>query len=318
MERINCRICGGTKGRFLINGYDRLLGIQGEFRVLVCEDCGIKFTDPESIGLDLKEYYPEQYSPYKIGDNESAIKSPSLAARIKASLGKSHLGPIINTNEFFVPNLPAGSKVLDIGCASGNFLFGLREKGWDLYGVEMSKFASIEANKRGLNVFCGTLEEAKFRDGFFNSVFAHHVLEHIPDPVSTLKEIRRILTKDGYFVLSIPNAECWEFKLFKNRWYGLDLPRHLYHFGPSSIKKVLDRGGFEVEHIYYQKNLNNIFGSAAYIIETYFKKNPLSKYLLTFPNTSNRFLWAALLPFNLFFEIIRQSGRITVVARPKD
>ena len=321
MEKTRCQICGSFKCRFLLKGQDRLLGLPGEFRVMVCEDCGIKFTDPKSIKLDLKEYYPDQYSPYKVGSNGLATKSASLAERIKIGLKKSPLGPILrriaNTNEVYIPNLPLGSKVLEIGCASGNFLFSLRSRGWDLYGVEMSKFAAIEANKRGLKVFCGILEEAKFQDGFFNAIFAYHVVEHLPDPISTLKEIKRVLAKDSYFIFSIPNAECWEFKVFKSRWYALDLPRHLYHFGPSSIKKVLDKGGFEIEHIYYQKNMNNIFGSAAYIIEEYFKKNTLSRYLLTFPNASNRFFRFLLLPLNLFFEIIGQSGRITIVARPK-
>jgi SAM-dependent methyltransferase len=313
-----CLLCESSDVKPLLTGRDRLMGLPGEFTVLQCRNCGLKFTDPGSITTDLMAYYPENYSPYKTCGSGEPKAGQSLKRRIKQAIKNSPAGPLLAAlaaiDDPPCPELPRGAAVLEIGCASGNFLAGLKSKGWNLHGVELSDFASDKARNRGLDVFSGTLEQAKFPDDHFSAVFAFHVMEHLPDPLATLREINRITVKGGYFIFSLPNADCWEFKVFKNRWYALDLPRHLFHFGPETITKTLERAGFKTEHIYFQNNFNNIFGSLAYLTEDVFGANFLSRYLRNIPKTSGMLLKTALLPLTAILSKLGQSGRLTIVA----
>jgi len=123
--------------------------------------------------------------------------------------------------------------------------------------------------------------------------------------LETLREANRVLKKDAYFVFSIPNGGCWGLCVFSNKWYGLDLPRHLFHFSLTSVKKVLEARDFNVEKVFYQKNISNIVGSLAYCLEDWAGENRMSNYLRTFPHSSNRFL----IPFSqalaIFLSVIR-------------
>lgn len=318
MKQNICILCESSDIKLLLTGRDRLMGVPGEFNVLECAKCGFKFTDPGSIKADLREYYPEDYSPYKTEESGEPKNGLSFKNRIKKAFKNSPAGPLLTAlaraDAPPCPDLPRGAEVLEIGCASGNFLASIENKGWNLHGVELSDFASDKARERGLDVFSGTLEQAKFPDDHFNAVFAFQVVEHLPDPLATLREINRITVKGGCFIFSIPNADCWEFKLFRDRWSALDLPRHLCHFGPATIKKILGKAGFKMDHIYFQKNFNNVFGSLAYLFEDVFGANFLSRYLRSIPNTSGMLWKVALLPLTVILAKMGQSGRLTVVA----
>jgi SAM-dependent methyltransferase len=90
------------------------------------------------------------------------------------------------------------------------------------------------------------LRSAGFPDGFFDVVTMWHVLEHLPDPAAALAEARRVLQADGLLVIEVPNLGSLTFRLCRERWWPLDVPRHLLHFTPQTLGRLLDAGGFEV------------------------------------------------------------------------
>ncbi len=120
-----------------------------------------------------------------------------------------------------------------------------------------------------MNVFTGIVENAKFENEFFDVIILNNALEHMSDPKTTLNEINRILKNNGTLVIGIPNANSFEAKKFKKYWTGWDLPRHLYHFTPDTIKSLLNKTGFQVLEIKFDNNPNVTLSSLKYIFEEY-------------------------------------------------
>jgi SAM-dependent methyltransferase len=136
-----------------------------------------------------------------------------------------------------------------------------------------------------LNVFTGTVEEAKFENDFFDVIILNNVLEHLFDPKTTLNEINRILKNNGTLVIGIPNANSFEAKIFKKYWSAWDLPRHLYHFTPNTIKSLLNKTGFQVLEIKFDNNPTVTLSSLRLIFEER-KINPLLGLGFSYPFAS--------------------------------
>jgi 2-polyprenyl-3-methyl-5-hydroxy-6-metoxy-1,4-benzoquinol methylase len=173
-------------------------------------------------------------------------KTPSEPVPAKG-LGKLlYLFPLrrrsVDLSVRFLPALPGG-RLLDVGCGSGEWLSVMKNLGWEVEGLDFDENAVRVARQTGLNVHCGALEDQRFPDGSFDAVTLNHVIEHVPDPVKTLKECARILKKGGKLVLATPNSASLSHRLFKNDWRGLEPPRHLHIFSPSSMRRALRIAG---------------------------------------------------------------------------
>ncbi|MCJ7541221.1 MAG: class I SAM-dependent methyltransferase [Desulfobacterales bacterium] len=137
-----------------------------------------------------------------------------------------------------------GGKVLDIGCATGFFLEVANFAGWDVYGVEISKFSSnIAYSKFGERVYRGTLEQAGFESSSFDLITMIDLIEHIPDLLSFLREVHRILKPSGRLLIVTPNTESLSARLMRGAWSHFKT-EHLYYFSPKTIGELLRRNGF--------------------------------------------------------------------------
>ena len=142
--------------------------------------------------------------------------------------------------------LPAG-RALDVGCERGVFLNELRRFGWQVSGTQLSRRATVSATTEfGLDVHYGELPSLNFRPGSFSLATYFHVLEHLPRPDNYLAITHRLLARDGLLVVEVPNFASLTARLFRKHWFGLDLPRHLYHFSPRSLVMLLAAHGFSV------------------------------------------------------------------------
>lgn len=135
--------------------------------------------------------------------------------------------------------------LLDLGCSSGKFLETFKDSTWRLYGIEISSHeASIAAERTGAEVYVGDIITAPFHDNMFDVITCFDVLEHHHQPLELLRTSVRWLKPGGILFVTLPNIACWEAIIFKSYWYGLELPRHLYHFSPKSLKTMARLAGF--------------------------------------------------------------------------
>jgi SAM-dependent methyltransferase len=204
--------------------------------------------------------------------------------------------------------------MLEIGCASGSFMHKMFLDGWDVEGIELSPLAAENARSLGYPVHTGSIETATPLKKPFDLIVGWMVIEHLYDPVRSLEELRNWIKPDGWLVISLPDAGSLEFRIFGNAWYALQLPAHLYHYTPETLRAVLLRSGWRIERIFYQRVLYNLFPSIGYVLSDMGIRNSLTEGLIKFSRQAgivNFFLY----PVSLLLGAMGQTGRITVWAR---
>ena len=127
-------------------------------------------------------------------------------------------------------------RVLDIGCASGEKLSYLKKVGWDVYGVDFSELAIANAHASGLDqTHVAPGDALPFPDNHFEAVYSWHSLEHHHNPFATLKETFRVLRPCGRAIFAVPSSDSLAFRVFRQFWGPLEIPRHLYHFTEKTL-----------------------------------------------------------------------------------
>jgi SAM-dependent methyltransferase len=140
----------------------------------------------------------------------------------------------------------ANGTILDLGCSSGGFLKSLKGPSWKLHGIEMSEAVGRKAEAGcGAEVFVGDILDAPFAPASFDAITCFHVFEHLYEPKEVLAKVALWLKPGGIFYTMMPNIESAGANIFKSYWYALELPRHLYHFSPRSLRNLAKLVGLQ-------------------------------------------------------------------------
>jgi SAM-dependent methyltransferase len=220
-----CYLCGATKSRLVV--------ANPQYSYLICASCGLRREHPLPDPTEDRELYDDGYY-LRHGlavrlEDQSSLKRELLARRV-GLLTKLNGGP---------------GRVLDVGAGTGLFVEASMRAGWRAFGVERSSSAVRFASEitRG-SVVIGRVEELAF-DELFDAVTLWDVLEHLPDPRSTLVSIRQLLRPGGLIGISLPNVAGMKARLLANQWrYYLPQLGHLTHFSPKTLTTLLRQAGF--------------------------------------------------------------------------
>jgi SAM-dependent methyltransferase len=204
-----------------------------------CPDCRLVFLHPRPGREELAALYPPEYQNF---DRPRGRLARWLTDRYHAR----HAAVVRR-------HVPPGGRVLEVGCADGALLARLRDDGYEVAGVEISKDACERAWERRLPVFCGTLEEYP-GDETFDLVLASHVIEHTLDPQDTAAHLAARLRPGGVAYVETPNVGSPDARLFGNRWGLLHYPRHLYLFDRGTLRTLLERAGLRMERLRWEPN----------------------------------------------------------------
>ena len=215
--------------------------------VVVCDRCGLGRFEPEPDADAVRAFYPDEYY------GEPGTKFQPLIERLVRVVGARHIA-------FLSGGLPQAGRILDVGCGRGVILGELATRGFEVHGVEISAEAARGADPRAEIRIAPRLTEAGYPDAHFDQVIIWHVLEHLPDPRSTLAEVHRVLKPGGRLIVAVPNFESFQARWTRAAWFHLDLPRHLYHFPLSALRLLMERTGFEIDSAHHFSLRQNPFG----------------------------------------------------------
>ena len=214
--------------------------LSGEtFSIVECGNCSFRFTNPRPEADQLGRYYQ---SPEYISHSNSR---KGFFNRIYQAVRKYTLWQKYR----LISDASSGKKILDIGCASGEFLRYMQMKGWETAGIEPDRATREKAVQQyKLKIFDET-ELSIFPEAHFDVITLWHVLEHVSDLNARMQQLSRLLKASGTLIIAVPNAESLDAISYGPFWAGYDVPRHLYHFTADTMKRLLDRYAFQLVRI---------------------------------------------------------------------
>jgi 2-polyprenyl-3-methyl-5-hydroxy-6-metoxy-1,4-benzoquinol methylase len=182
---------------------------------------------------DLKYRYGQSYFEYELRNEENFFNLMKLG---------------LQDINFFqrTAGLDRQKRFLDVGCATGMLLEHLRNRGWNVQGVELCReSAEYGMRTKKLDISIGTLEEAGFPDSYFQAIHFSHLIEHVPDPKAFFVEVRKILAPGGYLVVVTPNIAGLQARLFREQWRSA-IADHLTLFSKRTLRRMLVSTGFQI------------------------------------------------------------------------
>jgi SAM-dependent methyltransferase len=253
-QSATCPMCGGEQITTLLTAPDRFHLRKQMYRLIRCSSCtGVWLASPpkpEEMGLHYTEDYHKGIMAAGEGPAESRWKYPRTR----------------------IASYKQGGAILDIGCSSGGFLSTIKGPSWELYGIEMEESTAQRARANtGASVFVGDAVMAPFLPDTFDVITSFDVLEHVYSPREFLTKVLEWLKPGGIYYAMMPNIDSWEARLFRSHWYGLELPRHLFHFSPRSVRYLMTELGFE-EVCVKTPRASYLQRSAGYVLSTLLEK----------------------------------------------
>lgn len=238
----SCPICGSTKiNKSYSSHCQRKPNSDERWDVYNCADCQHGFINPQPSWDELSAYYSEDYDPYMRSHGSDTKNDEKDIEEAKLTGSIRHI-PI-----------PTNQSLLDVGSGAGRFIRLAKKLGAEVQGVEPSGVAVSKARADGLEVFEGMLDDYITQVGDakkFDVITSNHVVEHAPDPVATLRQMKQLLAEDGTIWISVPNANCWSFQKLGADWHSVDIPYHIQQFSTESILKAGESAGLKPVRTY--------------------------------------------------------------------
>jgi SAM-dependent methyltransferase len=219
-NNLHCILCGG-------DSFVKLFDV-GARSIVSCARCGLTRT---------KNFIPPNYDMYH--RDEEYQRSRKLFENIFLKRLKT------------ISGFKKSGKALEIGCSIGTFLKLFKDKGWEVWGVEPSKSAKTAA-KQGIKVTNKMFEDASLPKSYFDVVILNHTLEHLSDPLGALIKAKTLLKKGGIIFIDVPNFGSLSSQILRKNWSYLAPEEHIWHFTPTTLKKLLGKAGFKV--VYWEAN----------------------------------------------------------------
>ena len=237
MISTNCNICHSEN--FTVR-YPA--GVAQISQVVTCNNCGLMYANPRKEA-DCVEIAAWEDDPNWDIERERPQRFEKERLQVRDYAGSRKL-----LNELH----PARGKLVEVGSSLGFLLATFKQDGWSGMGVEPDPHASRYATKKmGIETINATLEAAALPDSSVDAVVMLHVIEHVPDPVGTLREIRRILKPGGHLILETPRYDTFMFWLLGRRERSLSCDGHIFFFTTDSLRKACIAAGLEWGRVEY-------------------------------------------------------------------
>lgn len=297
LEYVPCNLCKG-------DAYQLLYKVNS-WNIVECNQCRLVYVNPRPKAIAIEDIYrssPDQREHYERKLREDTLIFERTLKRIE--------------------KYSKVANILDIGCGAGTFLRIAKKHGWKPYGIELAHWACQLLESSGIHVLQGTVEETHYPDAFFQVVFMSSALEHLPNPLRTLREAFRILKKGGLLAITgIPNINSLTIRLGIDNWTDNNPPGHLYYFSHKTLSKMLAKTGFEAITLTTGGVCPDFFtaflgsSNAANTLDQLRREVFLKRSLRS--ETLNRILYSFKPVANFFLNLLRMGATIEIYARKR-
>lgn len=233
-----CPICRAGETRIVLNAKDHT--VSGKlFPIAECLQCSLRFTQDVPDSNSIGRYYKAEDYISHTNTSKGLINRLYQLVRKRTLASKRRL--IQRSTK-----LQKGA-LLDYGSGAGSFVDEMSKAGWNVLGLE----PDVEARRKAKELYGVELGETgsffQIEANRFDAISLWHVLEHVHELNECVAQLKRVLKDDGRIFIAVPNHTSFEANAYKEHWAAYDVPRHLYHFSPASMKKLMSNHGLEIE-----------------------------------------------------------------------
>lgn len=233
----NCPVCKKTEFTPFLQCKDYTVS-QETFQIVQCKFCDFKFTNPIPDLDKLGNYYKSEDYISHSNTKQGIVSKLYHAVRNYTLRGKLNL----------LKSYVSRGTLLDYGCGTGMFLKVCKDAGWKVFGME----PDADARKIAASMSVSSAGDKNDLKGILGSeqldiITLWHVLEHVTDLEETLSFFKERLKETGRLIIAVPNHQSFDAKHYQEHWAAYDVPRHLYHFEPRTIQRLLESHGFVLE-----------------------------------------------------------------------
>jgi SAM-dependent methyltransferase len=235
---LDCPVCGSGSLTKELTCTD-FVATEESFSLTRCSQCSFLFTNPRPSISEIGKYYSSNRYVSHAGDKSGF----SFMYKIYDIVRDYSIGGKLT----LIKSFHNSGRLLDLGCGLGYFLHGaVKDKTFDAIGVDISDDAiAYVKNRFGYNVHPESALDS-FEAHSFDVVTQWHVLEHVHLLNDRMKQLRLLLKPGGTLFIAVPNSASWDAQHYGEYWDGYDVPRHLYHFNPTSFASLMNKHGFSV------------------------------------------------------------------------
>jgi SAM-dependent methyltransferase len=233
----SCPVCKGTHLKEVFVAEDYSITHE-KFHVIECGDCSFRFTDNAPSETVIGRYY--QSSAYVSHSNtKKGIINwlYHLARRFtlenKLAFVQKSTGKAVGMH-------------LDVGSGTGTFVYTMEKAGWSSIGLEPDEKAREVAVKMYKADIFPAEHLFSLPESTYNAITMWHVLEHVHRLDDYILQLKKLLAPGGKLIIAVPNYTSADAKHYGKYWAAYDVPRHLYHFSPASMRQLMERHGLHV------------------------------------------------------------------------
>jgi len=237
MEKLSsCPACGETKILPFLTAKDYTVTHEN-FELTHCQACELLFTNPRPTASEAGPYYK----------SENYISHSDTQRGIINKLYHVVRNFTLKQKTRWIEKEKTGNlELLDIGCGNGHFLHACQKAGWKISGMELDPVTAARAETMlGIDIYSSIKNIPKNEK--FNLISLWHVLEHVYELEEYFMFFKSKIAKEGVLLLALPNSKSFDAQHFKEYWAAYDVPRHIYHFEPSTVASLAKRHGFKLK-----------------------------------------------------------------------
>jgi 2-polyprenyl-3-methyl-5-hydroxy-6-metoxy-1,4-benzoquinol methylase len=231
----NCPLCGSSELKPALSAKDHTTSGK-TFAVWECGQCSLRFTQDAPDTSAIQEFYQSEDYISHTDTNKGFVNRLYHLVRRRTLQTKGRL------LSWALGGLKK-AKLLDIGAGTGAFVGYMHSRGWQVTGLEPDQQARSRAAKLHDIKLLPSEDLRQMAENSFDAITMWHVLEHVHELNPFIEQLKKLIRPEGRIFIAVPNYTSFDARTFKSHWAAYDVPRHLYHFSPQSMKRLLELHG---------------------------------------------------------------------------